>query len=127
MPNPSAERETANALGAILLGCYASNVIELRSTPVAFTLVPGERPVASPLVRLQARCDEPLSSLRHTLVSLEPPLARALLRLMDGTRTRAELAEALRRETSIDSAPNVGLEDVERMVTEFAAMALLSA
>ena len=56
---------------------------------------PGVRPEASPLARAMASEGPDLVSLEHTHVRVEDPMARFLVRLLDGTRDRAALTEAL--------------------------------
>ena len=63
--------------------------------PPALAAIAGERPVASPVVRWQARRQPSVTNLRHETLRIDDPLALALLVLLDGTRTRAELATAL--------------------------------
>jgi hypothetical protein len=74
--------------------CYAGTV-ELYIDPPALAAVAGERPVASPVVRWQARRQPSVTNLRHETLRIDDPLALALLVLLDGTRNRPELAAAL--------------------------------
>ncbi len=56
----------------------------------------GERPLASPLaLRQLAHGLSTLCTLDHTMVAFEDEPSRAFLRLLNGARTREELAEAL--------------------------------
>ncbi|HPS66364.1 MAG TPA: class I SAM-dependent methyltransferase [Holophaga sp.] len=58
----------------------------------------SERPAACPLVRSDAACGaRATANLRHEKIVLDP-VARAVLRELDGTRDRAALAEALTAE-----------------------------
>ena len=125
--------EIATALGSALIDGYASNVLELRASPWPFTTSPGERPLVSPLVRLQARSDGLLTNLRHETVSFDVPLGRKLLGLMDGTRTRGDLIEVLERDSAANrsaGAPPPGelaLAQLERMIAELAKLAVFVA
>jgi hypothetical protein len=56
-----------------------------------FSMEAGERPVASPLARRQAARGRPLTDLRHSQTAVADPLQAALVPLLDGTRTRADL------------------------------------
>jgi hypothetical protein len=56
-----------------------------------FVLVPGSRPQASALAILQARRGTAVTNLRHELVTISED-ARRLLPLLDGVRTRREIA-----------------------------------
>ncbi len=79
-----------------LLHLFVSGIVTLSTAPSGFVLTPGERPLASPLARTQAAQGEThLASLRHKPVHLTDAGARAFVALMDGTRTRAELARAM--------------------------------
>jgi SAM-dependent methyltransferase len=75
----------------ILHALYSSGLIEIRTAPPKMTLVPGERPVASPLARLQAARGIPITTLRHTSIVTGGEVERRLISLLDGTRTRADL------------------------------------
>lgn len=81
----------ARSLGPSLLRLYLSaRLIELHVAPPAFALAAGERPVASPLARLQAASAADVTSLRHETVRLGD-LDRFLLRRLDGSAARADL------------------------------------
>src|SRR5208337_4788585 len=54
----------------------------------------SERPVASPLARLDARDGDVITTLHHRSLHLGDALQRGLVMLMDGTRDR----DALRRD-----------------------------
>jgi methyltransferase-like protein len=99
LAGPAPEDPTADsqALGRALLTAYASadrRLVELWVRPPAFATAVGARPMASRLVRLQAAGANQVTSLRHERVNLTP-LETRLLRLLDGTRERADLPEAL--------------------------------
>jgi SAM-dependent methyltransferase len=90
-------------LASHILRLFVANAIRLRTAPYTFTLAPGNRPLASPLARLQARRGEQyLASLRHISVSVDP-IGRELLELLDGTRTRDDFAR--------DAAARAGILD----------------
>ena len=72
--------------------------------------IPGERPRASALARLQATGPEPLTTLYHGSVFMDDPLGRALVALCDGTRDRA----ALHRDFVASTGAQVAREVVER-------------
>jgi methyltransferase-like protein/SAM-dependent methyltransferase len=81
-------------LAAALLRCYHSGMVILHAHP-AHPARPGERPLGSPLARLQvARRDEGVTNLRHRAVRLEG-FERLVLHLCDGERDRAALHEKL--------------------------------
>ena len=77
-----------------MLRCYGTSQIDLRTTRPRFTLQIGERPLASPLARTQAAMGFPVTDRQHG----SPPLddfQRQLLVLLEGTRSRTDLLEAL--------------------------------
>ena len=56
----------------------------------------GEFPIASPIARQQAQTSPVVTTLLHDTVSLDDPLSRAMLVLLDGTRNREALTEQLK-------------------------------
>jgi hypothetical protein len=83
------------AICGSLLTLYATtNLVQLHAHPPAPATTAGERPLASPLARIQARDQPEVANLRHVTVPLDDGLLRRLLVLLDGTRDRdALLAE----------------------------------
>ena len=87
--------EDVRVLGDTLLRAYAGGIIEVYGRPPRFALQPGERPVASPLARLQSREDGRVTNLRHYNIEIEHPLGRYLLGRLDGSADRAVLLDDL--------------------------------
>jgi methyltransferase-like protein/SAM-dependent methyltransferase len=90
------ERDTLS-LGDAVLRAYAAGpgvVADLWLEPPRFAARPGPRPEASPLARLQAPGNSHVTSLRHQRVAITD-FDRVLLPLLDGTRNRSRLLEAL--------------------------------
>lgn len=84
-------------LGDAVLRAHLADVVELHTIMPPLVSRPGPRPCASPLARLQAeRGDATVTTLRHTTLNVENRLARRLITLVDGTRDRDALVEALR-------------------------------
>jgi methyltransferase-like protein len=83
--------EDVRVLGDMLLRAYAGGIIEVYGHPPRFATQPGERPVASPLARLQSREDGRVTNLRHYNIEIENPLGRYLLGRLDGSLDRAAL------------------------------------
>jgi methyltransferase-like protein/SAM-dependent methyltransferase len=71
-----------------------SGLIELHLHPPQPVVNLSTRPLASPLARLQAAQSNRVTTLRHQLITLEE-FDRQLLRLLDGSRDRAALLDAL--------------------------------
>ena len=80
-------------LATDLLYGFAVGLIELHAGPSPFAARAGERPVASPLARWQARAGRPITSLRHAVLQLGE-LPRQLLLALDGSRDREALLTA---------------------------------
>ena len=81
-------------LGGELLTCMATGAVEWRLSPPGFTATVSEKPLATPLARLEAEGGYRVTTLRGESVNLDE-FHRQTLRLLDGTRSRAALAEAL--------------------------------
>jgi SAM-dependent methyltransferase len=106
--------------------CYRNSLAELHLWQAPFTLQPSERPRASVLARAEAAADSPLvTSLRHTLVSVQPFDRRVLARL-DGTIGVAEVAARLNDEGRA-SGELVCAEDVTQAVRRLALSAVVLA
>jgi hypothetical protein len=95
--------EDREDVGAALLAALGAGLVELHLEPDAFALSPGERPDALPLARLQAEEDCVVTNGRHRSEILGP-LDRRILPLLDGTRTAAEVARAVREGAEGDGA-----------------------
>jgi methyltransferase-like protein len=94
---PRQRSEDGQALARALLTAYASagdSFVQLWLRPPACAVKAGERPVASPLARLQAERSAQVTNLRHELVALTP-FDRHLIPLLDGSRDRPSLVDAL--------------------------------
>ena len=133
-----AERDVAG-LCDILLTAYAAGLVELSTVPSAFAVEVSERPLASPVARLQAaRGDALVATLRHGSLHLEDALARHLLCLLDGTRTRVDLLREMEAAIAARAAGVAGgtveasgapapvtAEGLERKLVELGRLALL--
>jgi hypothetical protein len=107
-----------------LLPCFAANLVRLHAHPPAPAVDPGERPLASPLARMQARGRGYLTTLRHTSIRLEDELGWELVALLDGTRDRAQLLSEL--EARLEGGGYPGLAaDLDRSLDTLASVALL--
>jgi len=93
-PTPAGGAGGPRALAGPLLDAYLAHLVELHVHASPFVPDVTERPVASPLARLQAADSPWVTNLRHRTVDLGP-LDRVVLRLLDGTRGRAALVDAL--------------------------------
>jgi len=116
----------ARPVAAILAdACYAGSVdLYTHAPPLAFA--PGERPAASPVVRWQAGRHWGLTNIRHEPMRIDDPRALSLLALLDGTRTRAELALALQPALA-DADRGKAAQHVDTYLSQFALHGLLVA
>ena len=89
------KHESEKALADMLLRAYAGAVVEFHTIPFSFVVNPGEFPVASPLARLQSLNGNKVTNLRHYTIRIEDPVGHRLLQLLDGSRNRADLIDAL--------------------------------
>jgi SAM-dependent methyltransferase len=67
----------------------------------------SERPRASACSRQEIRTGSQATTLLHSVVKLEEPIARSFLGLLDGTRDRGELAAALKAEYPEEPAEEI--------------------
>ena len=133
----NAGTEDAEAALAELFNLYCSGGIGLTSRQDSWNRVPGDRPRAIRLARVQAAAGEGhVATVRHRVLRLDG-LAARLLGLLDGTRDRETLIEALRDAliSQPDLAPSLsaaapGARDtiannLERLLRRFAQGGLL--
>lgn len=96
-----AEQDDPRPLAEVLLRCALSNIVEVGVHPPRFAAVVGERPVASPLARLLAPGPMPAVNLRHRIINTSD-FDDILLPLLDGTRDRTALLDALAERVAAD-------------------------
>jgi SAM-dependent methyltransferase len=117
-PGAQSNREE---LCEVVHAAFAAGLIEVRTAPPNVAAAPGERPIASPLARLQAARSLPITTLRQTTILASGDLEKRLISLLDGTRTRADLLADLKL-----SGENAGAE-LDTSLNSLARMAILSA
>ena len=103
---------------------FAREVIQLTTAQRLLVTVIGDRPSVSALARVQAAAGEiRLAALRHVTIQIDDPFVRALIPLIDGTRTRAELSLELarRKQVSVSAA----LVELDEMLAKFARDGLI--
>jgi methyltransferase-like protein len=91
------EQEIRVGLARALLTMFATSngaLLRLSLRPPLLATSASERPLASPLARLQAQQGRPIANLRHESVTMAP-FDTHLLPLLDGTRDNAALLEGL--------------------------------
>ena len=119
-------RSLSRPLDTVLTDAYGWGIVDLHVRPLALTIRPSERPVASPLARLQARTRNVVTTLLHMPVSLADADALRLLPFVDGTRDRAALASAA-RQVMLNIEPSHAVEFVGYALEKFARLGLLMA
>ena len=92
----SAVRDWLDGKGPALLRLAAARMIELHAWRAPVASAVAMRPRASVCSRHEAQAKEHATSLLHRTVSLKDARVRSLLRLLDGTRDRDELVEAMK-------------------------------
>lgn len=87
-----AELVDGDAHRVALWRMFDRGLVELHTGPAPFAAEPGERPLASPLVRaLLAEGAATVPTLDHRMITIEDYGPRHLIAHLDGTRTLAEL------------------------------------
>ena len=84
------------SLAQALMRCYAGQFVELHRFAPHFVTEVSERPVVSPLARLQARASGKLTNLRHYIVNVND-LDRMVLSQLDGSRDVPRLVDAIEK------------------------------
>lgn len=114
--------QPAEAVKFLLSGCLMGILVPL-ARPATLVREAGERPFAFGPARLQAQRLGFVANLRHDAVAFNDPVQRRLLPLMDGTRTRAELAAAL----AGFAAEMQGVAPLDAYLAHFARAGILEA
>ena len=118
-----AELPPGSAVEEALLQLFTMGRVQLASGPAPLSLQPGERPIASPLARLQIRQGQlEVTTLDHGSVRLGDEAGRAFVTRLDGSRTR----EALAREMSA-FGQTVTVAQVDARLNQLAHLGLLAA
>jgi methyltransferase-like protein/ubiquinone/menaquinone biosynthesis C-methylase UbiE len=115
--------QSRDQLADILLWTYSYDLVELRSYLPVFAATAGERPVVSPLARLQSDMKVGVTNLLHQRVMFEGDLMLALVGMLDGTWDRKALLDELER---IPAADGVQKSREELAVELEDALALLA-
>ncbi len=108
---------------ALLLQVHGSRGLELRVHPIV-AVMPGDRPLVGPYVRSRAGIDGRVANQRHEILSLDDPLSRRAVAMMDGTMTRAAIAREL---SALPGAPRDVRSALDVLLDELGAASLLLA
>ena len=99
--------DDGEALAEILTSTWLTGLIALHGHCPHYVETVSERPIASPLARLQVRGGSVVTTLLHTPMMFEDAPSRQLVQLLDGTRDRNQIAEEL-----VASFPSAGRPDL---------------
>ena len=117
---------SSRRIATMLADAYVADEILLHVRPPPIAAIAGERPLASPVARWQARRGPSVTNLQHETLQLPDQAARALLALLDGRRDRQALAADM--STTLDGDdPSTRVQLVDRYVRQFARLGLLTA
>lgn len=89
-----------NVLADVVYSFYWSGIVALHVAPPHCTNSVSTHPRAAALARRQAAAGLLVTNQRRQVVNLDDPIARVLLRHLDGTRTRDDLVRLLDAEVS---------------------------
>jgi methyltransferase-like protein/2-polyprenyl-3-methyl-5-hydroxy-6-metoxy-1,4-benzoquinol methylase len=92
---PKPEQDFASELADFVWLMYSAGLLDLHVYVPPFATKVSERPVASPLARIEARDGEVITTLHHRSLRLGDSLQRGLVMLMDGTRDHNALRKDL--------------------------------
>jgi len=126
--NPLAAKQPGpqdfEALAGDLMHAYAMGIVQLHAGASPFTVEPSSRPQASRLARHQARSGPRITTLRHELIVV-PEAIRALIPLLDGSRTVAEIAGAIKAQGPAALSRFADPAALKTAVQDIARMALI--
>jgi SAM-dependent methyltransferase len=129
----AARPEDEERLLRFLLQAAALSYAEIHAGPPPFVTELSDRPRVSALARRQASETTVVTSLSHKSISLEDRLVRRLVLLLDGTRDRAQIEEAMARFVRETNGPGTDAllaalpEGIARNLDHVAGLALLEA
>jgi SAM-dependent methyltransferase len=104
---PPAPAALTEELSELLVMLYSGDMVELYVQIPEVATVPGEKPLASALARMQARDATPLVDLWHRNLAIDDAQVLRLVALLDGTRDQEALVRELGKTTeSQASAPD---------------------
>jgi len=94
-PPTSVGAPSPRSVEAIIADACLKGLLMLQLHPPTLVSLAGERPVASVVSRWQARRGAWVTNLWHETIRVHDPIALRLLTLLDGSRTRTEIAAAM--------------------------------
>ncbi len=119
-PSPAEEQDFATSLAS----GYAAGFIDLHLWEPNFARAAGEKPRASALARYEVDSQEWVTGLRHNAIHMDDPLSARILGLLDGSRDRRALMDAI---NSSISGTTVTSDRLEMILNRFGEFCLLEA
>ena len=120
---PKPDQDIASEVADFVWRTYLAGLLELHVHVPFFATEVSERPVASPLARLEARSGNVITTLHCRSLHLSDSLQRGVLMLLDGTRDlaalRRDLPEIFKSGTLTmeeDGKPVVDMQIVEKRI-----------
>jgi methyltransferase-like protein/ubiquinone/menaquinone biosynthesis C-methylase UbiE len=93
---PKSDRDVRSDLAEFIWMSYSAGLLDLHVHVPPFVVHVSERPLASPLARVEARHGDVVSTLHHRSLKLGDSIQRGLIMLLDGTRDRSALRRGLK-------------------------------
>jgi len=115
---------TRRSLDAILTDACVRGSLRPTLHPPALASVAGDRPKANAVARWQARRGTAVTNLQHETMQVRDANALRLLALLDGSRTRGELATAMADALPGWEQPRVA-QRIDEYLAQFGKLALL--
>ena len=116
--------EPARSIRALLFEACLADEVVLHIQPPRLTEIASERPLASPVTRWQARRGTTITNLCYEPLPIPEVPPRALLALLDGTRTPDELDAAVGAALGVDD-PAARRQFIAAYVREFGRLGFL--
>ncbi|MDD5037230.1 MAG: class I SAM-dependent methyltransferase [Methylococcaceae bacterium] len=116
LPTMDSREEDATTLSEILLQTYATGLVDFHSHEPRHCRQVSERPLASPLARWQIRHGTAVTTLRHEAIRVADKLSQKLLTLLDGTRDRDMLVQAMSDFIRMEMSENGGQRDLKPLL-----------
>jgi methyltransferase-like protein/SAM-dependent methyltransferase len=124
---PEAQQtEAVHGLAEALLKLAANQLADLRTHQLPLAAGVSDKPMASLLARLMVQEGTTVTTLLHTHINIEDEQGRQFLQLLDGTRDRLALTNALAEKSANDSRETI-LKQVDENLVKFYRMGLLVA
>jgi hypothetical protein len=96
----------ADTLADLLARVWMTTLVELNGHVPRYVETVSERPVASPLARIQVRTQPLAFTMLSTPMLFDDAPSRRMVQLLDGTRTREQIAKEIASEFAPDKRPD---------------------